>query len=353
MENIKILKKEYKYHLLSIDIFFELLELKEIDNLSDTMKLEVIKLQKQYICTVSAQLELPYQIIEANSIDKSKISAIKGAIIELIERIVLIKNKQDFLESAEVTTNGGAIGRSTEEAKLYALLEVVERDSFLNYWYSRVMPEDEIKYRELIKNGIIRSIMLEGYDIRAFYLKNPIDMPIIWLFATKEKGGFSTYSTTGIGFTGQDALNSAAKEMLYAISRYTNFNEIYYQGELSRKNGPITLSDHAAYYSIEGSKKFFSFITSKSDYVSLNLYDKYKSELNLKEIYAELMRKCIKEFGNPKEYQYDVQGSIDIKVAKLKFPDALQLFFGPDSINKIIEKRLFKKHKKYFYHPYP
>ncbi|MFD0677708.1 MULTISPECIES: TOMM precursor leader peptide-binding protein [unclassified Paenibacillus] len=87
------------------------------------------------------------------------------------------------------TSNGCAIGGSLEEAILYGILEVVERDSFLMTWYAR-LPVPRLDYhssgdRELLVM-IDRLKAVTGYEVMLYNTTMENGIPSIWAVA---KGG--------------------------------------------------------------------------------------------------------------------------------------------------------------------
>ncbi|TDF98014.1 TOMM precursor leader peptide-binding protein [Paenibacillus piri] len=87
------------------------------------------------------------------------------------------------------TSNGCAVGGSLEEAILYGILEVVERDSFLMTWYAG-LPVPRLDYRSSGDKELL--VMIErikavsGYEVNLYNTTMENGIPSIWAVA---KGG--------------------------------------------------------------------------------------------------------------------------------------------------------------------
>ncbi|QIB27450.1 YcaO-like family protein [Caloranaerobacter azorensis] len=125
------------------------------------------------------------------------------------------------------TSNGSALGANLEEAILYALFEVVERDSFLVHWYNKMSPIrlniDEIDNVEI--NNIIKYLEKKGYSIYLFDITLETQIPTIWALVVDEKdiGRVKAYNAAGSHINPEKALESALVEIVTSLSVY---NEI-------------------------------------------------------------------------------------------------------------------------------
>ncbi|NOU94484.1 TOMM precursor leader peptide-binding protein [Paenibacillus sp. LMG 31456] len=87
------------------------------------------------------------------------------------------------------TSNGCAIGGSLEEAILYGILEVVERDSFLMTWYAK-LPVPRLDYRSsgdqelLVMIDRLRAVT--GYEVMLYNTTMENAIPSIWAVAKSE-----------------------------------------------------------------------------------------------------------------------------------------------------------------------
>ncbi|MCZ8511839.1 TOMM precursor leader peptide-binding protein [Paenibacillus filicis] len=84
------------------------------------------------------------------------------------------------------TSNGCAIGGSLEEAILYGIMEVAERDSFLMTWYAR-LPVPRLDYRSsgdlelLLMTERLRAVT--GYEVSLYNTTMGNGIPSIWAVA--------------------------------------------------------------------------------------------------------------------------------------------------------------------------
>lgn len=93
-------------------------------------------------------------------------------------------------------SNGCAAGSSLEEAALFGLLELVERDSFLLAWYGGAhLPELDLSTCGLSDvHAMINRAHLLGYDVHAFDNRVDLDIPVVTALAVRRDGGLGTYS---------------------------------------------------------------------------------------------------------------------------------------------------------------
>lgn len=85
------------------------------------------------------------------------------------------------------TSNGCALGSSLEEAILYGLLEVAERDAFLMTWYARMaVPRvNPWSARNSAVPTLLRAIESEtGYQVAIFDITLEQAIPCVWVMAT-------------------------------------------------------------------------------------------------------------------------------------------------------------------------
>jgi ribosomal protein S12 methylthiotransferase accessory factor len=87
-------------------------------------------------------------------------------------------------------SNGCALGGSLEEAILYGILEVVERDSFLMTWYAQLpvprLDPDSISDKEL-RLMIERLRAVAGYEVHLFNTTMENGIPSVWVLAKNSK----------------------------------------------------------------------------------------------------------------------------------------------------------------------
>jgi ribosomal protein S12 methylthiotransferase accessory factor len=117
-------------------------------------------------------------------------------------------------------SNGCAIGGCLEEAVLFGLLELIERDSFLLGWYGRGrFPEIDLascggrRVRAMADRAALR-----GYEVRAFDNRVDLAIPVVTGVAVRRDGGPGTLAfAAGAAFDPESAVESALSEILTYI----------------------------------------------------------------------------------------------------------------------------------------
>ncbi|GAA1365850.1 TOMM precursor leader peptide-binding protein [Catellatospora chokoriensis] len=118
------------------------------------------------------------------------------------------------------SSNGSATGSCLEEAVLFGLLELIERDSFLLGWYGNAdLPRIDL---DSCDNDVVRAMVdraaLQGYDILAFDNRIDLAVPVVTSLAVRRDGGPGTLSfAAAAGFDPQAALEGALSEALTYI----------------------------------------------------------------------------------------------------------------------------------------
>lgn len=117
-------------------------------------------------------------------------------------------------------SNGCATGGSPEEAILFALLEIIERDAFLLAWYGRA-PLTAIDLRSC-RRASIRAMTdraaLHGYDVLALDTTMDLAVPVVTALAVRRDGGPGTLSfAAAAGFDPEETVESALSEVLTYI----------------------------------------------------------------------------------------------------------------------------------------
>jgi ribosomal protein S12 methylthiotransferase accessory factor len=119
-------------------------------------------------------------------------------------------------------SNGCALGSSPQEAVLYGVLEVAERDAFLLTWYAR-LPGPEIDPATLDEADRLQAAVLRaetGYDIRLFDITAEQGIPAVWAMATAPAGstGAAVRCAAGAHLTGARAARGALSELGAGLS---------------------------------------------------------------------------------------------------------------------------------------
>ncbi|HEY7483062.1 MAG TPA: TOMM precursor leader peptide-binding protein [Streptosporangiaceae bacterium] len=113
-------------------------------------------------------------------------------------------------------SNGCAGGSCLEEAILYGMLELIERDAFLLAWYGRAaLPEiDPDTCRDPATRFMMDRIRLHDYDVRLFDNRSDLAVPVVTGVAVRRDGGLGTLCfAAGAGLDPDDAVRAALCEI--------------------------------------------------------------------------------------------------------------------------------------------
>ncbi|MGK4579053.1 TOMM precursor leader peptide-binding protein [Kitasatospora sp. HPMI-4] len=117
-------------------------------------------------------------------------------------------------------SNGCAIGSCLEEAVLFGLLELIERDAFLLGWYGNAaLPEiDLASSAGPALRAMLDRAALQGYDVHAFDNRVDLAVPVVTALAVRRDGGPGTLAfAAAAGFEPEDTVESAVAEILTYI----------------------------------------------------------------------------------------------------------------------------------------
>nr|MBA2682293.1 TOMM precursor leader peptide-binding protein [Ktedonobacteraceae bacterium] len=113
-------------------------------------------------------------------------------------------------------SNGCAIGSCIEEAILFGLLELIERDNFLLCWYAKLSPPriDPWSSRSLSTLRLLDRIDLMGYDMHFLDTRLDTQIPTITAVAVKREDSYGKLVlAAGVGLDPEDAIRGALCEV--------------------------------------------------------------------------------------------------------------------------------------------
>ena len=158
------------------------------------------------------------------------------------------------------TSNGCAMGGTYEEAVVYAMLELVERDAFLMHWYNRIAPKqlDISGVKNDYLRDVVRYMTCIGYEIRVMDITMETGIPAIWVAAIDRNyhGKMKCYNAAGAHINPEKALEGALVEVATSIGIY---DRMIRSGRLDEqleklKRHPeavIGIEDHVFFYALE------------------------------------------------------------------------------------------------------
>ncbi|WP_030086224.1 MULTISPECIES: TOMM precursor leader peptide-binding protein [Streptomyces griseus group] len=153
-------------------------------------------------------------------------------------------------------SNGCATGGSPEEAILFGLLELVERDAFLLAWYgrARLTAIDLASATTPAVRSMLDRAALHGYDVHAFDTRMDLAVPVVTALAVRRDGGNGTLSfSAAAGFDPAETVEAALSEVLTYIP-HLPYQVAERRAELEAMEGDFTkvlhLKDHAQLYGL-------------------------------------------------------------------------------------------------------
>ncbi|WUL62701.1 TOMM precursor leader peptide-binding protein [Streptomyces sp. NBC_00344] len=114
-------------------------------------------------------------------------------------------------------SNGCATGSCLEEAVLFGLLELIERDAFLLGWYgnARLTEIDLGSCTRGATRAMVDRAALQGYDVHVFDNRVDLPVPVATGLALRRDGGPGTLAfAAGAAFDPETAVESAVAEIL-------------------------------------------------------------------------------------------------------------------------------------------
>lgn len=167
------------------------------------------------------------------------------------------------------SSNGSALGSTVNEASLFAMLELFERDAFLSTWYGQIPP---VRIRESsIRSKTLKSylVALQKKGIRAhlFDISMELKIPTIWVLLEKEDAGeedMAFYTAAASSFDLEDAIEKALIEATTAISVFQNVfrKQEYLERKAMLLDNPEAVSrleDHLLLYSNREAETYLRF----------------------------------------------------------------------------------------------
>jgi ribosomal protein S12 methylthiotransferase accessory factor len=118
------------------------------------------------------------------------------------------------------TSSGCAIGGCLEEALLFGLLELIERDAFLLGWYggARLTEIDLASCRSRRIRAMVDRARLHGYDVHAFDNRIDLAVPVVTGLAARRDDGPGALSfAAGASLDPETAVEAALAEVLTYI----------------------------------------------------------------------------------------------------------------------------------------
>lgn len=265
------------------------------------------------------------------------------------------------------TSNGAAVGKNLIEALFFAILEIIERDSFLNCWYLKKPPK-ELDINTLPLQNCkrkIKQIRHMNYNIKIFCIETEFNLPTIWCLAHGlEETEFSHFTTTAVNLDLSIAIDKALNEMLYALCNYTDMKHIKEMGRQLLSGNVKNVSDHPILHSLPDMNKYYDFLRYCEKFNFLELSHVYSNDIiNLKDKLFDIINDILELDSDLDVLLIDLSPTEqNLKAVKVIVPGLQPLWFGIQNKN-ISNKRLMQiskywnlKHNTFVncaVHPFP
>ncbi|MFC5451159.1 TOMM precursor leader peptide-binding protein [Paenibacillus aestuarii] len=169
------------------------------------------------------------------------------------------------------TSNGCALGGSLEEAILYGILEIVERDSFLLTWYAQ-LPLPRLDPRSIGDRDL--NLMVErlqavaGFDVLLFNATMENGIPSIWALAkNRNPHGINLICAAGAHPDPVRAAKGAVHELSGMLLNMTHKFEANRENYMKMLRDPSlvrNMEDHSMLYSLPDAEPRLSFLLEEN-----------------------------------------------------------------------------------------
>ncbi|MBA9029020.1 TOMM precursor leader peptide-binding protein [Peribacillus huizhouensis] len=165
------------------------------------------------------------------------------------------------------TSNGCALGGSLEEAIFHAIMEVVERDSFLLTWYARLpLPRLDLSSAndKELQLMVDRIREVAGYDLHFYNSTMEHEIPSVWAVAKNKKSkGVNLICAAGANPDPVRAVKSAIYELAGMMFRDDEKLEKYrqkYERMLKNPFAVQTMEDHGMLFGLKEAEERLNFL---------------------------------------------------------------------------------------------
>jgi ribosomal protein S12 methylthiotransferase accessory factor len=167
------------------------------------------------------------------------------------ELVYYLEYHPDVPHFVKECSNGCATGSTLEEAMLFGLLELIERDAFLMTWYARLAPPriDPASCRKPATIHMLNRIDRLGYDVALFDTRMDIPVPSVTAVARRRDDALGQLVlAAGAGFDPEEAIRSAICEIGSYLPDFVNRTQdrLDELRDMARDYTKVTRIDHHA-----------------------------------------------------------------------------------------------------------
>ncbi|MEV1004463.1 TOMM precursor leader peptide-binding protein [Nonomuraea sp. NPDC050202] len=239
-------------------------------------------------------------------------------------------------------SNGCALGSSLEEAVLYGMLEIAERDGFLLTWYAR-LPVPEIDQATLDERNALHLAALRaetGYDLRLFDITAEHGIPAVWALATAAPGADlpAAFCTAGAHLSGRRAVMNAVAELgdmlTNGIQSFTSPEVRARAAAMAEDSSAVAdMEDHPLLYTDPRAAERLNFLTASTPGRPASEVGARTEEFAAGDL-GELMRAVVGRYTDSGldvvvvDQTPDELRAMDLHAVKVLIPGTLPMTFG-------------------------
>lgn len=268
-------------------------------------------------------------------------SLVNGHYIWIPEDLAVYGNsiyRKGYMRNIHDSSNGVSLAGSYSEAVLGALLELIERHSFLVTWFGEI-PGHKIKLSQCnISKELayaVNRLKRQGYQIDLFEISVISPVYVVWCLIRNNHSNAKmfSYSAAGSGLVLSDAVSAALKEAVVGMSIYANEQE-----EMPKvPKNIVTLEDHVRFYGNIANKNAFNFTNQFTNFVDDNRYLNLGSQntsITKSEVINFIIEKLKKEFKDILivNLTSDYLKKHDLYTVKAVIPGMFPMTFGDNSL---------------------
>jgi len=257
-------------------------------------------------------------------------------------------------------SNGCALGSTLEEAILYGLFEVIERDAFLLAWYSQCSgAELSIEdVRDVRIKVLIDSLFDDGFVVRVFDVTTEFGVPSLWVVATNRTAGAlpSLLCAAGAHFDPERALLGALVEIASTLPGFVeaSVRERARGLEMTTDSDKVReMDDHALLYAQPEVACRLSFLLERTEktFFRTAFSDWYSSRIVESDLTSELRKLILRIRANGQDVWVVNQTppeakSLGLAAAKVLITGTLPMTFGHRRRRVVGVTRLFEVPQK-------
>lgn len=238
-------------------------------------------------------------------------------------------------------SNGCALGSSLEEAILYGLFEVIERDAYLTTWYGRITPTrlDVSDARDPQIRLLEAQAKALGYEPYIFDITMESGITAIWamLVNPAEDAPVKSYCAAGAHLDPEKAVMGALVEVMTSMKVYEESLPAYRekaQTMLADVTQVKDMADHVLLYSQADTLQWLSFLCPDQPAVPMQrrYHDFYQQtpQQNLTLILQQVIDRCVAAYGDVLvvDQTFDALAPLDLFAVKVLVPNTHTITFG-------------------------